>query len=121
MEAELANALRAYDRANQLDDRAAISQEEVDLYRGKALVIVARLEGLEDDIRDELARREIELRRKEAELQRAEALEKAAAAPVARNQRLNKRKPDMVSEEDVAKAEAEQAVARPGSASPRPT
>jgi hypothetical protein len=56
----------------------------------------------------------IEMRRKQAESRRAMALASAAAAPVARNQRLNDRKKDMVSEDDVNKAKAELAAASAG-------
>jgi RNA polymerase sigma factor (sigma-70 family) len=114
LEAELALALKLYDRANQMFRRGAISVEDFDRACGNALVIVARLEGIEDDVQHELARLELELLRKQAELQRAEAFEKAAGFPVARNARLNARKKDMVSEEDVGKAEAELAVATAG-------
>ena len=43
--------------------------------------------------------------------QKAEAQEEVAVSVVARNQRLNERKPGMVSAEDVAKAEGELKVA----------
>ncbi len=77
-------------------------------------MIVARLEGIDDDIRDELARLEIDLRRKEAGLKRAQALEKAANTLVTRNDRLNKRKKDIVAAEDVNKTIAEWEVATAG-------
>ncbi len=114
LEAELAVALIKYDSTQDLARKNVVSHAELALARGVALVIVARLEGIDDDARDELARLEVELRRKEAELKRAQALEKAAAFPVARNDRLNKRKNNMVSEEDVAKAQAEWEVATAG-------
>jgi multidrug resistance efflux pump len=112
LEAELALALRAYDRSSELMRRHSISGEEWDLARGRVLVIAARLEGIDDDAQDELARLELELLRKQAELQRAQALEKAASLPVAFAKQLHANK--VVSVDEVAKAEAELAVATAG-------
>src|SRR5262249_5463877 len=56
-------------------------------------------------------RLKLELRRRHAECQKAEAQVDVARTVTARNQHLNTRKPGMVSEHDVAKAEAELKVA----------
>ena len=69
------------------------------------------LEGLDQDIADEIARLKLEMRRKNAERLKAEAQTEVAQTVVARNKRLNERKPGMVSTEDVARAEGEYKVA----------
>ncbi len=69
------------------------------------------LEGLDQDIADEIARLKLEMRRKNAERLKAEAQTEVAQTVVARNKRLNERKPGMVSSEDVARGEGEYKVA----------
>ncbi len=72
---------------------------------------VSLLDGFDEDIADEIARLKLEMRRKNAERQKAEAQQEVAQTVTARNKRLNERKPEMVAEEDVAKAEGELKVA----------
>ena len=114
MEVQLKLALLEFDYSEKLARKKGISMNEVELYRGKVFVIVARLEGLDEDLRDEIARLELELRRKHAEREKAEARTEVAQYPVARNKRLNERKPGMVAAEDVGKAEGEYKVATAG-------
>jgi RNA polymerase sigma factor (sigma-70 family) len=114
LEAQLKLAMTNYDRARHLFQRRSISGEEFASFRGQVLVLAARLEAIDDDVKDEQAWLLLELRRKDAELQRAQALEEVAGSLVARNSRLNERKPGMVAAEDVAKAEAERKVATAG-------
>ena len=73
----------------------------------KLLIAAARVEGLDDEYRDEMERLILERRRKGAQCEKAQALEEVAAAVVARNKRLNERKPGMVASDDVAKYESE--------------
>ena len=49
---------------------------------GKVLVIVARLEGLDDDLADELDRLKLEIEKEEAELRASRALEGSAPLSV---------------------------------------
>ncbi len=97
----------AWQRAEQLHQRAAIGQNEVLEARGKVDLAIATLEGMNDDYAEESDQLKLEIRRKKAELDQAIAQKKAALALVARNVRVNDRKAGMIAEEDVAKAESE--------------
>ncbi len=79
--------------------------------RDAVLATRAILEGVLDDLAEVIARLKLEMRRKLAELEKANAMSQVATTMVARNTRLNERKPGMVSSEDVAKANAELKVA----------
>ena len=107
LEAQLNQAMVARRQAEKLHKRAVISQEEVLLVGAKVDLTIATLEGLNDDYTEEIDQLRLEIRRKKAELDRAIAQKNAGLALVARNTRLNERKPGMVAAEDVAKAEAE--------------
>jgi hypothetical protein len=107
LDVQLKLALAAFDRTENLFQRHAISGDERENARGNVLRIAAELEGLDDAFNDEIERLKMELRRKNAEREKAEAQTDAARTIVARNKRLNERKPGMVAEEDVAKSEAE--------------
>jgi RNA polymerase sigma factor (sigma-70 family) len=107
LEVELKLALDNYDRTEKLFKMHAISAEEWDQVRGKVLLVAARLEGLDDDVTDELALLRLEIKKKAAELDRATAQREVASSVVARNRRLDERKPGMVDDLSVAKAEAE--------------
>jgi RNA polymerase sigma factor (sigma-70 family) len=111
LETQLRLALLQWDRIEPLFQRHAVSLNERELARGSVLVIASQLQGLDEDYGDEVERLKLELRRKHAECQKAEAQVDVARTVTARNQRLNVRKPGMVSEDDVAKAEAELKVA----------
>jgi hypothetical protein len=88
-----------------------VSFEEREQTRGKVLLASAVLRGLDDDLADELERLKVELKKKTAELHQAQAQEDVATNVVKRNARLNERKAGIVSDYDVAKAEAELKVA----------
>ncbi len=107
LEAQLKQALLEQEYTKRLVEKAAVSAREFELYRTKVLVVVGQIQGLDDDLADEIARLKLEMRRKNAERTKAEAQKEIAAAITARNGRLNERKPNMVSQEDVAKAEGE--------------
>jgi RNA polymerase sigma factor (sigma-70 family) len=111
LEVQLKLALDEYDRTERLFQRHSISLSEREQVRGKVLVIAAQLEGLDEEYNDEMDRLKLGLRRKKAELEKARAQERVAQTVTARNQRLVQRKPGMISEEDMAKAEAEFGVA----------
>jgi RNA polymerase sigma factor (sigma-70 family) len=111
LETQLKLALQAFDRSNTLYQRRVVSQEDLEQTRGKVLLAAAVLQGLDDDLADELDRLRLEMKKKIAELHQSQAQRDVAAVVVARNTRLNERKPGVVSQEDVAKADAELKVA----------
>jgi RNA polymerase sigma factor (sigma-70 family) len=107
LETQLTLAHNEYRQINKLFERAVVSASELDKARGKVLIIAAQLDGLDDEIVDEIERLKLEMRRKNKVREKDEAQKEVAAAIVARNERLNKRKPEMVSQEDVIKATGE--------------
>lgn len=107
LEVELKLALNDDKRAEELSRRQSISNEERQLYRGKVVLIAAKMEGIAEDLSDEIDRLRLELTKKDAELDRALAQKQIKAVLVARNKRLNERKKGMVSEEEFTTAEAE--------------
>ncbi|MGO9917066.1 MAG: sigma-70 family RNA polymerase sigma factor [Isosphaeraceae bacterium] len=111
LETQLKLALQAFDRSNALYRNGSVPQGVLEQTRGKVLLAAAVLEGLDDDLADELDRLRLEMKKKTAELHQAQAQREVAASVVARNARLNQRKPGMVSDDDVAKADAELKIA----------
>jgi RNA polymerase sigma factor (sigma-70 family) len=107
LETQLKLALQAFDRSSKLHQRSMISNEQLEQTRGKVLLAAAVLEGLDDDLADELDRLRLEMKKKTAELHQAQAQRDVAASVVARNSRLNERKPGTANEFDVAKADGE--------------
>jgi RNA polymerase sigma factor (sigma-70 family) len=105
-EVELKLALSDDNRAEKLSRAHSISQEEMERYRGKVMLIAAKMEGIAEDLSDEIDRLELELKKKDAEIARAAAQKQIEAVVVARNKRLNERKPGIVSEDEVTAAEA---------------
>jgi RNA polymerase sigma factor (sigma-70 family) len=114
LEVQLRFALAAFDRTEALYRNNAVAFSDREEARGKVLILAAQLEGLDEDLADEVARLNLELRRKQAARDKAEAQEEVASYPAARNHRLNQRKQGTVSAEDVAKAEGELKVAKAG-------
>ncbi len=111
LEIQLALALESFKQTNTLHKRGLVSQGELEKARGNVLLAAAALEGLGDDLADELDRLRVEMKKKMAELHQAQAQRDVAASVVGRNTRLNQRKPGTVSEFDVAKADAELRIA----------
>jgi len=107
LETEFRLAMENYDRAEQLFEQKVISTTERDRAKGRFLLIAAVVEGLEDDMDDDIERLKLETKKKQAEIDKGVARTYVARSKVARNKRLNERKPGMVSEEDVAEMEAE--------------
>jgi RNA polymerase sigma factor (sigma-70 family) len=106
-EVELNLALLEKERAEKLYKQAAISSSEREQASGKLLLIIAMLEGHIDELHDEIDRLKLEIKTKQAEREKASAQAEVAHTVVARNIRLNDRKPGMISAEDVAKGEWE--------------
>ena len=111
MEVELKLALDEFGRAANLAKAHAIPSRELERSKGKVLIAASRVEGLDEEFADEIARLKLEMKRKLAEADRDNAMGEVATTVVARNARLNERKPGMVSSEDVTKSEAELKVA----------
>jgi RNA polymerase sigma factor (sigma-70 family) len=111
LETQLKLALDAFDRTDTLFQRGVISREEREQTRGRVLLATAVLQGLDDDLADELDRLRLELKKRTAELHQSVGQKDVAATVIARNRRLNERNPGVVSDYDVAKAEAEYKVA----------
>jgi hypothetical protein len=106
IEAQLAAAIRRYQRAALLFQNHSISEEEYESYLDQVRLLVGRLKGLREELNEEIDRSNLELIKKRAELKMAEARQKSTAVLVARNARLNERKKGAVSQEDVAKDES---------------
>jgi RNA polymerase sigma factor (sigma-70 family) len=107
LEVELNLALQNDKRTELLHQRAAISTSERDQQHGKVLLIEAKLAGLDDELSDEIDRLKLGINTKRAELVKASATTEVAQSVVARNIRMNDRKPGMISAEYVAKGEWE--------------
>ena len=112
LEAQLKQVLLEWGYSKRLAEKQSVSANEVALYHTKVLVVVGQIEGLDEDLADEIARLKLEMRRKNAEREKAEAQKEVAETVTARNSRLNVRKPGMVASEDVAKAEGETKIAQ---------
>ena len=107
LDAQLKLAIKEYRQAQKLAERQAISSQETDLYLFKAQAVAGKVVALDHDFRDEMEQLILERRRKSAQSEKAAALADVAGAVVARNRRLNERKPGMVASEDVTKADSE--------------
>ena len=107
LEVELRLALNDDTRTEILVRDGTIGEKERQQARGKVVLVTARLEGIADDLADEIDRLKLELTKKDAEIERAQAHSLMGAVQVARNKRLNERKAGMVSEDDVATAKAQ--------------
>jgi RNA polymerase sigma factor (sigma-70 family) len=107
LEEQLRAALPDYENAQNLHSKAIISARELHIYRNKVHAAMAVLQGMGDDLADEIESAELEIRKKQAVLDQAQAEREAPLAIAAQNARLNQQKPGMVSGEEVAKAEGE--------------
>jgi RNA polymerase sigma factor (sigma-70 family) len=95
------------ERNETLFKSGVVGKDQCDRSLGQIRVLIGRLEGWDEELADEAERLIVEAARKKAEVQVAEAQIQVAEVVVARNKRLNERKPGMVSQEEVAKGEAE--------------
>jgi RNA polymerase sigma factor (sigma-70 family) len=107
LEVELHQAMADEARTQQLFERAMVSTSEREQSRGRVLLVKARLDGLDDELVDELDRLKLEIKKKKAELDQAVAQMEVASTTVARNRRLNERKAGMIDAESVANAEGQ--------------
>jgi multidrug resistance efflux pump len=104
-------AIQEYVYTQNLRKKNVVSQNEVEIARGKARIIAAQVESLEEETQDELDRLQLERRRKVAQLEKARAEMEIAAALLKRNEVLNRRKPEMVAAEEVTRADGQLKVA----------
>jgi RNA polymerase sigma factor (sigma-70 family) len=112
---QLDSAIKQNERIEELAKRQAVSANEADLARNRVRVIMARVQAFDREAQEELERLRLERLRKSAMLEKAQAEVEVAAAVVARNDYLNKRKPDMVAADEVTKARAQLKVANAAS------
>ncbi len=107
LEVELDIAVANDAGTHKLFEQHVISTAEREKARGKVLLVKAMLEGLDDELADDLARLNLEVKKKKLELDQAIAQMEVAKSVVARNHRLNERKAGMVDDFSVAKAEGD--------------
>jgi RNA polymerase sigma factor (sigma-70 family) len=108
LEGELKQAMLEWSNTRALFNRGAIvSSNEVEIFHAKVLRVQANLQGLDDDLADELARIRLEIKKKKAEVEQATAQQTVATSTTLRNRRLNDRKAGMVDDATVAKGEGE--------------
>jgi RNA polymerase sigma factor (sigma-70 family) len=107
LEAELDLAVANDTGSQKLFDQHVISSLERYQTHAKVLLIKAMLEGRFDELSDEIDRLKLEIKTKRAQREKSIAQSEVGLSVVARNTRLNDRKPGMVSAEDVAKGEWE--------------
>ncbi len=107
LEVELHLAIAEEARTQLLFERQAISSSQRDQSRGKVLLVKARLEGLDDELIDDLDRVKLEVKKKKAELDQAVAQMEGTRINMARDHRLNERQAGVVGADDLANAEAQ--------------
>ena len=111
IEAQVKIALLQYERNKSLFQSGVIPKEKFDEPVEQLRLILGRLEGWDDELAEDSELLKLEMMKKNAEIQVAEAQLMGTSASVARNKRINERKKGIVSEEDVAKANSEDAAA----------
>jgi RNA polymerase sigma factor (sigma-70 family) len=111
LEAQLRLALEELDRSERLFRQAVISQSEHALKRGEVLIVAAKIEGIGDDLADEMSRMELELRKAKAEVIAADAKKEVAASMAQRYARLNQERQGIVSPENLVKADGDLRIA----------
>jgi multidrug resistance efflux pump len=107
IQAQLSMARIDLERNETLFKSGVVGRDQCDKSLGQIRVLIGRLEGWDEELVEEVERLKLEEAKKQAAVQLAEAQFEVSMAVVARNKRLNERKPGMVAPEEVAKAEAE--------------
>jgi hypothetical protein len=110
-EARLNIAIHRYERNAATFRQGVIPKQQFDASLDEIRLLVGRLRGYDDALMDEQERLSVERMKKQAEIKVAEAQHEVSSVIVARNKRLNERKPGMVSEDDVVKAKSEASMA----------
>jgi RNA polymerase sigma factor (sigma-70 family) len=112
MEAQIKIAIGQFERNKALFGQGMLGKDSFETSLGQIRLLLGRLEGWDDDLADEAERLKLEDLKKQAEIKVAMAQRNAMSAIVARNTRLNDRKKGMVSTEDIAKADSDDAAAQ---------
>ena len=113
LEVELHLAIADEARTQLLFEQNSISTKERDQYRGRVLLLKAKLDGLEDELTDDLDRLNLEIKKKKAELDQAEAQKEVATSVVLRIRGASRAPadtpsaPGTVADFEVVKAEGE--------------
>ncbi len=110
IEAQIQIARLHFERSKTLYAAAAIGKEQYEAPLDQIRLLVARLEGMDDDLTEELARLKVEVVKKTAQLNLVKAQRSTTAQAVELNKRLEERK--VISKSEVSKAEAEDAAAQ---------
>ncbi len=107
LETELRLALEEFRRAARLFGNAALDSATMEHARGKALIVAARVEALDEEYRDEKDRLLLERQRKAAQCEKATALEAISSVQLANTKRLSERRPlPVVSTDELAISES---------------
>jgi hypothetical protein len=112
MEAQIKIAIGQFERNKALFGQGMLGRDSFETSLGQIRLLLGRLEGWDDDLADEAERLKLEHLKKKAEIKVAMAQRSAMSAIVARNTHLNDRKKGMVSTEDIAKADSDDAAAQ---------
>jgi RNA polymerase sigma factor (sigma-70 family) len=112
MEAQIKIAIGQFERNKALFGQGMLGRDSFETSLGQIRLLLGRLEGWDDDLADESERLKLEHLKKKAEIKVAMAQRNAMSAIVARNTHLNDRKKGMVSTEDIAKADSDEAAAQ---------
>jgi chromosome segregation ATPase len=109
IEAQIQIARQHFERNKTLYAAAAIGKEQYEAHLDQIRLLIARLEGMDDDFADELERLKVEIVKKQAQLKLAEAQRSTTAKAAAWSKQLAEQ--NVASRSDASKAEAEDTVA----------
>jgi RNA polymerase sigma factor (sigma-70 family) len=109
IEAQVQIARQHHERTKTLYASNAISREQYEAPLDQIRLLIARLEGMDEDFADDLLRLKLEIVKKRAQLRIAEAQRSTTADKVAWTKRMEEKK--MVSKSETSKAEAEDTAA----------
>jgi chromosome segregation ATPase len=105
IEAQIQIARQHFERSKALYAAAAIGKEQYEAPLDQIRLLIARLEGMDEDLGDELDRLRIEHVKQQAQLKGAEAKRSKTAEAVGQTKSLKERK--MVSQAELSSVEAE--------------
>jgi len=109
IEAQIQIARQHFERSKTLYAAAAIGKEAYEAPLDQIRLLIARLEGMDEDFADELERFKVEIGKKQAQLKLAEAQRTTTVEALTWKKQLVER--NLVSKGDVSKTEAEDTVA----------
>ena len=109
IEAQIQIARHHFERSKTLYAAAAIGKEQYEAPLDQIRLLIARLEGMDDDLADDLERLKIEIVKKQPQLKMAETQRTTTANTVAWSKKLAEQ--NAVSKSELSKAEAEDTAA----------